>query len=136
MPAASPEDTAPAQDNAAGAAPRSLYSDVEALIDDARTYFNAELSYQKNRAGFVTGRIKKGVALALAAVFLAILALIGLTVGLIIALTPHVTAWGATAIVVGVMLLVAYLLVRGAMTAFGEMSAAMKPPVEEEATDD
>ena len=123
---------APAQDNAAGAPLRSLYDDFEALIDDARTYFDAELSYQKNRAGFVANRLKNGIVAALAALVIVIFALIGLTVGLIIALTPHVTAWGATAIVVGTLLLGAALLVRRAMIAFREMSAAMQPPAGEE----
>ena len=120
------ESPAPAHpDDAAGAASRSLYDDLEALFTDAKTYLDAELVYQKSRAGFVLNRLKLGIGMAAVAAFFAVLALIGLTVGLIIALTPLVTAWGATAIVVGLLLLVAYLILRGAIKAFRQMAAAM-----------
>lgn len=93
---------------------RSLIDDIEALIDDGRNYVHAELSYQKTRASFVSNRIGKAVGFGVAAAVMGLLAAIGLTVGLIIALTPHLTAWGATALVVGVLLLVAVLLLRRA----------------------
>ena len=38
---------------------RALFGDLEALIDDGRTYIDAELSYQKTRISFVSGRLKK-----------------------------------------------------------------------------
>lgn len=112
---------------------RSLADDLEALVEDARTYFDAELSYQKTRAGFVADRLKKTIAFGAVAAFLAVLALIGLTVGLIIALTPLITAWGATAVVVLGILLVAYILVRKAGNAWNSMMGAMK---EQEDTSD
>lgn len=107
--------------------------DVEALIDDVRLYFDAELSYQKSRAGFVANQLKKTVAFGAVAAFFAVLATIGLTVGLIIALTPLVTAWGATAIVVLAWLLIAYLLVRRAAAAWQKVSQVMQS---EEGTQD
>ena len=106
-------------------ASRSLLDDIEALYHDARTYLDAELSYQKTRASFVADRVKTTIVFGVVAGFLAILATIGLTVGLIIALTPLVTAWGATAIVVGVLLLLAYLMVRKASSAWSNMTAVM-----------
>ena len=113
-----PEDLEVPLPGEAAAAPngerRSLLDDVEALIDDARTYLDAELSYQKTRAAFVTDRVKKAIAYAAVAAVVALLAAIGLTVGLIIALTPLLTGWGATALVVGVMLLATVLLLRRA----------------------
>lgn len=124
-------DPAPPADHPAGS--RSLADDLEAMVEDARTYLDAELSYQKSRAGFVADRLKKTIAFGAAAAFLAVLALIGLMVGLIIALTPLITAWGATAVVVLGILLVAYLLVRKAGQAWNSMMDAMKP--EEEPTD-
>lgn len=117
------------------AAQRSLYDDIEALFTDARTYFDAELTYQKSRAGFVAGRIKVAVVSGLVAAFLAVLALIGLTMGLIIALTPLITAWGATAVVVLAILFAAYLLVRRAGKAWQDLTSAMSPATEEP-TDD
>jgi len=94
-----------AQGEDEGAPLRSLLGDVEALIDDARTFFDAELNFQKSRAGYVAGRIKLAIVLGLGALFFAVMALFGLTVGLIIALTPLLTAWGATGAVVGALLL-------------------------------
>ncbi len=118
------DDPALAEDHAAGT--RSLADDLEALVEDARIYLDAELSYQKTRAGFVADRLKKTIAFGAVAAFLAVLALIGLTVGLIIALTPIITAWGATAVVVLGILLIAYLLVRKAGQAWNSMMGAMK----------
>ncbi|WP_120078511.1 hypothetical protein [Aurantiacibacter odishensis] len=123
------DDPALAEDNAAGT--RSLADDLEALVEDARIYLDAELSYQKTRAGFVADRLKKTIAFGAVAAFLAVLALIGLTVGLIIALTPLITAWGATAVVVLGILLIAYLLVRKAGQAWNSMMGAMKDKEEQ-----
>lgn len=118
------DDPATPPDQTAGT--RSLADDLEALVENAKTYLDAELSYQKTRAGFVADRLKKTIAFGAVAAFLAVLALIGLTVGLIIALTPIITAWGATAVVVLGILLVAYLLVRKAGKAWNSMMGAMK----------
>ena len=118
------DDPAPPADHPAGT--RSLIDDLDALLEDARTYFDAELSYQKTRAGFVADRLKKTIAFGVIAGYLAVLATIGLTVGLIIALTPIITAWGATAVVVIGLLLIAYLVVRKAAAAWRSMMGAMK----------
>lgn len=117
-------DPAPADDQPA--VTRSLADDLEALYEDARTYIDAELSYQKSRAGFVANKLKLTIAFGAVAAFLAVLATIGLTVGLIIALTPLITAWGATAVVVLGILLIAHLLVRKASKAWNSMMGAMK----------
>lgn len=111
---------------------RSLVDDIEDLVHDARTYFDAELTYQKTRASFVGACIKRALGMGLAALLVATFALIGLTVGLIIALTPLLSAWGATAVVVGVMLLAVLFLVRGAANAWKEMMAAIQEDAEEE----
>lgn len=91
---------------------RSLAEDVEALIDDGKTYLRTELIYQKTRAAFVADRAKSAFVYGAVAAVLGFLALIGLTVGLIIALTPWLSAWGATALVV-------LLLIGGALVALG-----------------
>ena len=105
---------------------RSLGDDIEAFFGDARTYLDAEMSYQKTRAGFVADRLKRTIAFGAVAAYIAVLATIGLTVGLIIALTPLITAWGATALVVLALLLIAYLLVRKAARAWGDIMGAVK----------
>ena len=105
---------------------RSLIDDVEALIDDARTYLGAELSYQKSRAAFVSDRLKKTIVFGVGAGVLGFIAAIGLTVGLIIALTPLVTGWGATAIVIGVELLIVYLLIKRAARSWRSLMSVVK----------
>ena len=108
------------------AATRSIVDDIDALIEDARTYVDAELSYQKSRAGFVATCLKHTVAFGIVAVYFAVLATIGLTVGLIIALTPYLTAWGATAVVVLALLLVTIVFALKSRNAVRRMMAAMK----------
>ena len=95
------DDALPAEP---GGDARSLLEDVEALIDDGKTYLEAELAFQKTRAAFVGDRTKSAIAFGAAALLFVSLALVGLTVGAIIALTPLLTAWGATAAVVGALL--------------------------------
>ena len=93
---------------------RSLIDDVEVLIEDGKTYLEAELNYQKTRALFAGDRAKGVAIYGLAALIFAWMALIGLTIGLIFALTPPLGAWGATAVVVVAWLLIAGFAARAA----------------------
>jgi hypothetical protein len=93
---------------------RSLLEDVRALLEDGKTYLEAEITFQRTRAAFVADRVRLAVAYGAVAVMLGLLALIGLTVGLIIALAPLLTAWGAAALVVALLLLGAFLAARAA----------------------
>ena len=104
---------------------RSLREDVEALIEDGRTYLETELVYQKSRAAFVADRAKGALIYGAIAALLGFLALIGLTVGLIIALTPYLTAWGASALVVALLLLFAWLAVRHAGKRWASLMSAI-----------
>ncbi|GAA0278513.1 hypothetical protein GCM10009127_19380 [Alteraurantiacibacter aestuarii] len=129
-----PEDHAP-QDNSSGApsgGARSIIDDVADLVLDARTYLDAELSYQKTRASFVGDRVKRTIGYVLIAAILGLVALIGLVMGLIIALTPLITAWGATAVVIGIMTVIIFILLRGAGSAWGEMMDAVNEGRSEE----
>lgn len=91
----------------------SITDEIAALIDDGRTYAEAEIAFQKTRAsiagksvGFAAGY----VAVALIVLHVAVLAL---AVGMVMALAPLVTIWGAIAIVVGVLLaLTAWFLLK------------------------
>jgi hypothetical protein len=105
--------------------PRSLIDAVQALIDDGKTYLEAELGFQKTRAAFVADRAKSAVVLGALAALLGFLALVGLTVGAIIALSPMLTAWGASAVVVAVLLAAAALAARGAMRKWGSLLRAI-----------
>lgn len=93
----------------------ALRDDVTALIQDARNYAEAEIAFQKTRAGFAGKAAGRAfVSLVLALVLLHI-AGIALAVGAVIALAPFVTIWGAIAIVVGVLLALVAALVFGAI---------------------
>lgn len=118
-----PPDGSP--DEGASGATRSLIDDIEELVLDAKTYFDAELTYQKTRASFVGHSLKRTIAFAVVAAVLGLFAFGGLVVGLIIALTPIITAWGATAVVVGALLLMAYLLIQKAGAAWGDLMGAI-----------
>lgn len=104
----------------------SLADDVGALLEDGRTYLEAELAFQKSRLGFVGNKSKQGVVYGVAALALVHLALIGLVVGLVLALAPIVTPLGATAMVAGLLLIGAFILAKIAMKRFASASAVMK----------
>lgn len=82
-----------------------LSDEVLALIADGRTYAEAEFAFQKSRLSYSAQEGKSAALSVLAALAFLHLALIALVVGAVIALTPYLTAWGATAAVVGVLLL-------------------------------
>lgn len=110
---------------------RSLLDGVQALIDDGKTYLEAELVYQKTRAAFVADGAKSTMVFGAIAALLGFLALVGLTVGSIIALTPLLGAWGASAVVVGLLLAAAALAARAASRKWkGLMQAILGDPDE------
>ena len=109
---------------------RSLRDDVAALIDDGKTYLEAELVFQKTRAAFVANGAKGAVVFGAIAALLGFLALIGLTVGLIIALTPYLTAWGASGLVVALLLIGAFVAVRAAAKRWNRLMGAIQGPAE------
>lgn len=104
---------------------RSLAADVHALIEDGKTYLEAELVYQKTRAAFVADRAKGAFIYGAVAAVFGFLALIGLTVGLIIALTPLLTAWGASALVVVALLAAAVMAMSRASQRWTKLMAAI-----------
>ena len=104
---------------------RSLLEDLETLIDDGKTYLEAEANYQKSRALYIADSLP-GIALnGAVAAALAFIALIGLTVGLIIALAPYLTAWGSSALVVGLEFVLALYFARKAAVRWNAIMAAL-----------
>ena len=100
--------------------PRSFGDDVHALIADGKTYLEAELQFQKSRLSATASQGQSVLICAVAGLILLLLALIALTVGTLFALIPLLTAWGATAVVGGVLLLataVALLMAKGRVDA-------------------
>lgn len=110
---------------------RSLRDDVEALIEDGKTYLETELVYQKTRAAFVADRAKGALIFGAVAALLGFLALIGLTVGLIIALAPVLTAWGSSALVVMLLLLAAWIAMHAASKHWARLMQAIDSGPEE-----
>lgn len=104
-----PERLALADNDDSDARERSLADDLRQLIDDGRVLAEAEFAWQKSRAAFA-GQSARGILLwgALALV-LVVFALMALTVGLVIALTPQLTALGAAGAVFGGLLACALL---------------------------
>ncbi len=105
----------------------SLMEDVKATIEDGKTYLQAEIGFQKTRAAYAAGEGKRAAGHGLAALACLHLALIGLIVGLIFTLGPILTPLGATAAVVGTLLVlvVIFALLAGrrasnAAKAFGD----------------
>ena len=82
----------------------SLVDEIGVLFEDGRNYAEAEIAFQKSRLAFVADRAKGAIAFGIGAVILLHITLIALAVGVVIALIPLVGAWGATAIVAGILL--------------------------------
>ncbi len=100
------------EEGEAGPPPSSLFDDVIALVEDGKTYAQAEVAFQKSRAGFVAEQAKYVFAYGAGALGVLHLALIGLTVGVLIALMPLVGPWFATAIVTLALIVLGVVLVR------------------------
>lgn len=92
----------------------SLTDEIAALIDDGRTYATAEIEFQKARAALAGRSVGFAAGFVVVALILLHIALLALAVGMVMALEPLVTIWGAIAIVVGVLLLGVGLLVHRA----------------------
>lgn len=88
-----------------GARERSLIGDLRQLAGDARRLAEAEVAYQRSRAIFAGEELKAIVVLTLLAASMVFIAILALAFGLVLALTPHLTAWGATGVVVSGLLL-------------------------------
>lgn len=104
----------------------SLSDEIAALIDDGKTYAEAEIAYQKARLAFTADRGKSAALFGIFALGLVHLALIALVVGAVIVLTPYVTALGATLIVAGVLLVLAFLMVLRLQRATREIGEAFE----------
>lgn len=94
---------------------RSFLSDLATLIEDGRTFAEAELAYQKGRLTYAGKRgLRVAIGVLLAAVC-AVFSLFALVIGLIIGLAPYLTIWGATgALIIGLlgMALICLLIAR------------------------
>lgn len=110
--AASPSDGLPDNTDTVGDDDfdETLFEEIGALIDDGRTYAEAEIAFQKTRAKFAGRLVGTSIGLVAVALILLHIAFLALAVGLVIALAPLVTIWGAVALVFGGILLLVGLL--------------------------
>ena len=108
------------------AAERSLVEDVRQLAEDARTLAEAELAYQRSRASLAGSSIGRIAGLGTLALVLVYFALMALVFGLVLALVPHLTTWGATAAVVLGLLIAAALAAGVALAKWKRLSALLK----------
>jgi hypothetical protein len=105
----------------------SLTEELAALVDDGLNYAAAELVFQKTRAALAGRAVGVSIACLVLAVVLLHIAFLALAVGLVIALAPLVTIWGAIAIVVGALLGVTILLglkAKGSLSKLGDLFAS------------
>ena len=107
-------------------AKHSLAEDIEALYSDSKTYVQAELAFQKTRSEYAGKKVGNGIVFAVAAVAFIHLALIGFTIGLIIALIPLVGPWLATAIVSGLFIVIGIILALQARKKFANISSKFR----------
>lgn len=87
----------------------SLFGLIGDLVDDGQTLLETELDYQRKRLNYGLARSKGIVGLVLLGLALLFFALMALVVGLLLALTPMLTAWGALGAVFGGIVLAASL---------------------------
>lgn len=101
------EEPGPGSRSEEAAEERSLFADIGTLIEDGRTLVEAEIAYQKTRAGYAG---KQGLYLVVTLGFIAVLlvlALMAMVLGVVLALAPVLTAGGAGAAVAGVLVFTA-----------------------------
>jgi uncharacterized membrane protein YqjE len=103
-------------------ADRSLIEDLRLLAGDAKSLAQAEIAYQKSRAGVIGGGLGKIAGLGALALLLVWLALVALVVGLLFALVPLLTAWGATAVVTVGLLILAGIIALWARSSWRKIS--------------
>lgn len=103
----------------------SLLSDVTALYEDGKTYVTSEVTFQKTRAQYAGKQGGKVAALGGAALLIANLALIALTVGAILSLETLVGPLAATLIVTVILLIAAGVLAYMAKNKVAEISRVM-----------
>lgn len=106
---------------ASGPADRSLTDDLRLLAGDAKSLALAEIAYQKSRAQVLGGGLGRIAALGAIALLFLWLALVALVIGLLFALSPLLTAWGATAVVTIGLLLLALVAALWARSSWGKL---------------
>lgn len=104
---------------------------MASLLEDGRTYLEAELAFQRSRAIFTASESKRGIFTLLATFAFLHAALIALVVGGLLALVPVLGGWGAMlAVTLG---LVGAAVITGLITRrrFGRISRLFRDATDE-----
>ena len=110
-----------------GDAAGSLVADLRHLAEDAQTAVEAEIAYQRARAGYAGGELQT-IALRFAvAAILAAVAVLVIAFGLVLGLAPLVGPWAAAAIVAGTLALLALLAALAGRKRLGKMKRIAFP---------
>lgn len=112
----------------ADAAERSLVDDMRQLAEDGRTLIEAEIAYQKSRAVVAGGGLKSAALFGGLALILLFFVLMALVMGLLLALTPLIGAWGALGAVVGGLLIGAIIAALIAKSRWTRTAALIAEP--------
>jgi hypothetical protein len=88
---------------------QSLLGTIGNLIEDGQTLLETELDYQRKRLNYGLARSKGIIGLVLLGLALLFFSLMALILGLLLALTPLLSAWGALGAVFGGILAAAGL---------------------------
>lgn len=99
----------------------TLAEDLRLLAQDARALAEAELAFQKTRAAYAGAQARGIALLGAVAIFLVFFALMALVVGLVIALGPVLSPWGAMGAVTAALLLIALTCALLAKARFARM---------------
>lgn len=105
-----PPEEAPAERPSSDGQAGSLFDDVEALVEDGKSYAEAEIAFQKARLIYAADHAKWAMAMGGLAIVLVVLALVALVIGVLIALIPPLGPWGSTAVVFGALAVCAAVL--------------------------
>ncbi len=108
------------------AADEGLLGGARALFEDGKGLLSAEIAFQRARAGFVLGRAKGILVLAVLALVLLFFALMALVVGLLLALAPLLGPWGALGAVVLGLLVLTGLCLLGVLARVRAVARALK----------
>lgn len=103
----------------------SLRDDLRLLTADAKSFFAAELSYQKTRAAYASGKAKIIAVLGVVAAVFVFFAVMAAVVGTVIALGPILGPWCAMLAVTGGLLLITAICVFTALYHLRQMKAVL-----------
>ncbi len=109
----------------------TLGEDLRLLAEEARTLARAELTFQKARASYAAGQVRRIAVLLVVAAVVVFFAAMAFVLGLVLALAPLITPWGAMAVVTLGLLALASLSAFRARRTLDALKRIMADPAPE-----